>query len=51
MGRRVTTDKKKQELQEALDKLCEWASKWGMEFNMSKCKVMHMGHTPDSATS
>ena len=39
MGKRVTMDKR--------------ASKWGMEFNMSKCKVMHMGHiipTPDSAT-
>jgi hypothetical protein len=35
MEKRVTMDKR--------------ASKWGMEFNESKCKVMHMGHTPDSA--
>lgn len=30
-------------LQEALDCLCEWADKWGMKFNLSKCKVMHVG--------
>jgi hypothetical protein len=31
-------------LQRALDMLCEWADQWGMEFNVKKCKVMHMGH-------
>ena len=30
-------------LQEALDCLCNWAEKWGMEFNVAKCKVMHVG--------
>jgi ribonuclease P/MRP protein subunit RPP40 len=30
-------------LQEALDCLCDWADKWGMSFNVSKCKVMHVG--------
>ncbi len=30
-------------LQEALDCLCNWADKWGMEFNVAKCKVMHVG--------
>ncbi len=30
-------------LQLALDKLCEWAKTWGMEFNVKKCKVMHLG--------
>ncbi len=29
-------------LQEALDCLCDWADKWGMSFNISKCKVMHV---------
>ena len=29
-------------LQEALDCLCDWADKWGMSFNVSKCKVMHV---------
>jgi hypothetical protein len=30
-------------LQEALDCLCDWADKWGMAFNVAKCKVMHVG--------
>ncbi len=30
--------------EDALDNLCEWASKWGMSFNVKKCKVMHIGH-------
>jgi ribonuclease P/MRP protein subunit RPP40 len=32
-------------LQRALDLLCEWADQWGMEFNVKKCKVMHLGHS------
>ena len=44
VGKVVKEDKDKQEMQEALDKLSEWARLWGMEFNISKCKVMHMGH-------
>jgi Reverse transcriptase (RNA-dependent DNA polymerase)/Endonuclease-reverse transcriptase len=31
------------QLQEALNKLAEWAQKWGMCFNEQKCKVMHVG--------
>ncbi len=30
-------------LQVALDCLYDWADKWGMSFNVSKCKVMHVG--------
>ena len=30
-------------LQQALDKLCQWADMLGMAFNTKKCKVMHMG--------
>jgi ribonucleases P/MRP protein subunit RPP40 len=30
-------------LQEALNKLCEWAKTWGMSFNEKKCKIMHIG--------
>jgi len=31
-------------LQESLDGLVQWAERWGMAFNMQKCKVMHLGH-------
>jgi hypothetical protein len=30
-------------MQEALNCLCDWADSWGMAFNYSKCKVMHVG--------
>jgi len=26
-----------------LDTVCEWADRWQMKFNVSKCKVMHYG--------
>ena len=32
-------------LQKCLDDLVEWAEVWGMEFNVDKCKVMHIGRT------
>ena len=32
-----------QKLQDALDGLVEWAGRWGMSFNVQKCKVMHVG--------
>jgi hypothetical protein len=31
-------------IQKDLDSLCGWATKWGMAFNIPKCKVMHLGH-------
>jgi len=30
-------------MQEAISKLCDWATTWSMKFNVSKCKVMHLG--------
>ena len=30
-------------LQQTLDKLVEWAARWGMSFNVAKCKIMHVG--------
>jgi len=37
------------QLQADLDKLVLWAQKWQMEFNVDKCKVMHVGNTDDSS--
>jgi hypothetical protein len=32
-------------LQSALNGLMDWSEKWGMRFNVKKCKVMHLGRT------
>ena len=32
-------------LQSCLDRLVEWTDKWGMQFNVDKCKVMRVGKT------
>ena len=32
-------------LQRDLDTIREWAQKWKMEFNVDKCKIMHIGRT------
>ena len=29
--------------QEDIDNLCKWARDWAMEFNVDKCKIMHLG--------
>ena len=39
----VKTERYCEELQRDPSKLGEWASKWQMWFNVSKCKVMHVG--------
>jgi hypothetical protein len=35
----ISIDADRAGLQEALNKLMEWASLWGMKFNVAKCKV------------
>ena len=30
-------------LQATLDSLCDWAEKWSMQYNIKKCKIMHVG--------
>jgi ribonuclease P/MRP protein subunit RPP40 len=40
-GGKVASIEDRDKLQQALDCLWDWAEKWGMSFNMSKCKVMH----------
>jgi ribonuclease P/MRP protein subunit RPP40 len=44
LGHTVSTAEEKAVLQQSLDDLCEWANIWGMEFNVKRCKVMHLGY-------
>ena len=46
---RVTTSVEKLELQSNLDQLNRWAEKWQMQFNVDKCKVLHLGSNNDHA--
>ncbi len=39
----IRGEEDRQKLQQALDILYEWADKWGMSFNVAKCKIMHVG--------
>ena len=39
----LRSDADRAALQEALNSLTEWADRWGMAFNVQKCKVMHVG--------
>jgi hypothetical protein len=32
-----------EELRRDFEKLCSWAEKWQMTFNVEKCKVIHIG--------
>ena len=41
----IRSDEDRDRLQAALDGLVSWADCWGMEFNVQKCKVMHVGRT------
>ena len=41
-----TTDA--QELQEDLNALSNWSKKWLLQFNLSKCKMIHVGHSNSS---
>ncbi len=44
VGNSARTVKDREDMQEALDRLSNWADVWGMEFNVNKCKVMYAGH-------
>jgi hypothetical protein len=39
----IESPEDRDKLQETLDSLCEWARLWSMEFNVAKCKIMHVG--------
>jgi hypothetical protein len=43
VGSKVQTERDAAELQNTLNRLMDWAQRWGMEFNIKKCKVMHSG--------
>ena len=43
LGKIILTVEDGKVLQDCLDKLVDWADKWGMKFNTGKCKVMHIG--------
>ena len=43
LGHTVNNDSDRLTLQKCLDDLYNWAEKWGMLFNVEKCKVMHVG--------
>ena len=43
MAREVNCDLDREALQEDLDRLVEWSTRWQLGFNRDKCKVMHIG--------
>jgi hypothetical protein len=43
LGQIVNSVEDVRELQDTLNRLCEWADMWGMAFNVQKCHVMHVG--------
>ncbi len=42
--RQVNDLEDRQILQQDLDELTQWATKWQMKFNAAKCKIMHLGY-------
>ena len=43
----METDQDGIEMQNIINNLAEWAEEWGMNFNVSKCKILHFGnHNP-----
>jgi hypothetical protein len=43
VGQQILSEMDRDVLQSALNKLCDWTDKWGMQFNVAKCKVMKFG--------
>ena len=41
---RVSDDEERKSLQDDLDNLVKWSATWKLNFNISKCKVMHLGN-------
>ena len=45
IGHTITNHGENTAMQQAIDNLYDWASRWGMLFNTSKCHVLHIGNT------
>ncbi len=45
LGGKAETTAQRRAMQEALDSIMQWADTWGMQFNVKKCKVLHLGHS------
>ena len=43
VGVYIRSEEDRDRLQRVLDRLVDWAAMWGMQFNVAKCKVMHIG--------
>ena len=43
LGQVMCSEEDKKKLQSSLDALCSWADTWDMKFNVSKCKILHVG--------
>ena len=41
---KIQNEDNRQKFQKIIDNLAEWAKSWEMEFNQTKCKVIHVGH-------
>ena len=44
IGNKATSHLQRQQIQNDLDKLVEWSERWQMNFNIDKCKVLHLGN-------
>jgi len=40
---KVTDGSARESIQEDINRLENWANRWKMEFNVKKCKLMHVG--------
>jgi hypothetical protein len=43
LGQTVATLEQREKMEQAIDNLMAWTDKWGIAFNVIKCKVMHFG--------
>ena len=44
-GRIVVDESDRKVLQENINKLMRWADTWQMQFNLKKCKILHVGNS------